>query len=121
VRVDASLRSTSHPEVFAVGDCAALGEAKSGVHSVRQGRVLEHNLRNVLADGPVQRYEPKPRALLLLTCGGRYAIAARGNWSAEGRWAWWWKNWIDRRWLAVLAGKKKTPSAGTAPLGEKRP
>ena len=120
VRVDAGLRSVSHPEVFAVGDCAALGEAKSGVHAVRQGRVLEQNLRSLLADGPIEHYEPNPRALLLLTCGGRYAIAARGEWSAEGHWAWWWKNWIDRRWLALLAGKKKAPSQATAPLSEKR-
>src|SRR5947207_2133385 len=27
VRIDPGLRSVSHPEVFAVGDCAALGEA----------------------------------------------------------------------------------------------
>jgi len=51
------------------------------------------------------RYEPDPRALLLLSCGARYAIAARGTWSAEGRWAWWWKNWIDRRWLKRIRGE----------------
>jgi hypothetical protein len=33
---------------------------------------------------------------------------------------WWWKNWIDRRWMAFLAGKKKAPSVGTAPAGEKK-
>src|SRR5438105_416252 len=42
----------------------------------------------------------------ILTCGARYAIAARGSWSAQGRWAWWWKNWIDRRWMARLRGEK---------------
>jgi pyridine nucleotide-disulfide oxidoreductase family protein len=108
VRVDTALRSVSHPEVFAVGDCAALGEAKSGVHAVRHGRTLEQNLRNVLLGWAVRPYEPQPRALLLLTCGRRYAIAARGNWTAEGYSVWWWKNWIDRRWLAFLAGKKKS-------------
>ena len=120
VQVDHGLRSVSHPEVFAVGDCASLDEAKSGVHAVRHGRTLEQNLRNVLLGWPVHRYEPQPRALLLLTCGRRYAIAARGDWSAEGFSVWWWKNWIDRRWMALLAGKKKAPSVGTAPDGEKR-
>ena len=111
VRVDRELRSVSHPDVYAVGDCAAVGEAKSGVHAVRQGRVLEHNLRSLVAGTPLMQYLPQSRALLLLSCGARYAIAARGNWSAEGRWAWWWKNWIDRRWLAQLAGPKKSAVA----------
>src|SRR5256885_3648802 len=60
VRIDPGLRSVSHPEVFAVGDCAALAEAKSGVHAVRQGRLLEQNLRNLLLGWPMHRYEPQP-------------------------------------------------------------
>ena len=102
VRVDRALRSVSHAYVFAVGDCAALGEAKSGVHAVRHGRLLERNLRHVAAGTALEAYEPKPHALLLMSCGGRYAIAARGAWSAEGRSAWWWKNAIDRRWMRRL-------------------
>ena len=102
VRVDAALQSVSHPHVFAVGDCAALDEAKSGVHAVRHGRVLAQNLRNLVAGSARVPYQPRPRALLLITCGARYAIAARGGWSAEGRWAWWWKNAIDRRWMRSL-------------------
>jgi selenide,water dikinase len=103
VRVDDTLRSVSHPEVMAVGDCAALGEAKSGVHSVRQGAVLADNLRCLVRGLRAQPYRPRARALLILSCGNRYAIAMRGGWSAEGHWVWWWKNWIDRRWLKELA------------------
>ena len=102
VRVDRALRSTSHPHVLAVGDCAALGEAKSGVHAVRQGLLLERNIRHIAAGTALEAYEPKPNALLLLSCGSRYAIATRGSWSAEGRWIWWWKNAIDRRWMRRL-------------------
>jgi selenide,water dikinase len=119
VRVDQALCSVSHPHVFALGDCAALPEPKSGVHAVRHGRLLERNLRHLVAGEPLERYEPRARALLLLTCGARYAIAARGGWSAEGRWAWWWKNWIDRRWLAELAGRKKGAVVDGAPTSEK--
>lgn len=102
VRVDESLRSVSHPNVFAAGDCAALPEAKSGVHAVRQGEVLAQNLRSLVGGAPLARYQPRRKALLILTCGARYAIAARGDWSAEGRWVWWWKRAIDRRWLRRL-------------------
>jgi hypothetical protein len=45
---------------------------------------------------------PQVRALLLLSCGARYAIAQRGGWTAEGHWVWLWKDWIDRRWLRSL-------------------
>ena len=40
------------------------------------------------------------RQLALISCGGKYVIASRGGWSAEGRWAWQWKDWVDRRWIA---------------------
>jgi len=102
VRVDGALRSLSHPHVFAAGDCASLDEPKSGVHSVRHGEVLEANLRAVVAGQPLTPYRRRPRALMLLSCGSRYAIAARGDWIAQGHWVWWWKNFIDRRWIATL-------------------
>lgn len=28
-----------------------------------------------------------------------YAIASWGNFSAQGRWVWWLKNWIDRSFI----------------------
>ena len=102
VRVDRALRSISHPQVLAVGDCAALDEPKSGVHAVRHGMLLAQNLRKLVSGEPLLPYVPNPRELMLLTCGARYAIAARGGWSAQGRWVWWWKNAIDRRWMRRL-------------------
>ncbi len=107
VRVDRALRSVSHPYVFAVGDCAALDEAKSGVHAVRHGMLLERNLRHFAAGTALEAYEPQPHALLLMSCGSRYAIAARGGWTAEGRWVWWWKNAIDRRWMRRLNATRR--------------
>ncbi len=107
VRVDETLCSVSHPEVLAAGDCAALGEAKSGVHAVRQGEVLADNLRRLVGGVRPEPYQRGDKALLILTCGTRYAIAMRGDWSAQGWWVWWWKNWIDRRWLKRLAEPKR--------------
>jgi selenide,water dikinase len=103
VRVDASLRSVSHPDVFAAGDCAALEGAilpKSGVYAVRQGTVLAENLTRAVRGMAMLDYHPQPEILSLISCGAKYAIASRGGWSAEGRWAWLWKDWLDRRWIA---------------------
>lgn len=106
--VDASLRSVSHPEVFVAGDCATLADAphsKSGVYSVRHGEVLHDNLRRLMREQGLASYRPQANALTLLSCGARYAIAQRGGWSAEGRWVWYWKNRIDRKWLRSLDGR----------------
>jgi len=98
VLVDGALRSVSHPEVFAVGDCGTLRDAphpKSGVYAVRHAPVLAANLR-----GEERRYAPQRRALALISCGARYAIADWGGMSWEGAWLWRWKDRIDRRWIA---------------------
>ncbi len=105
VLVDRALRSLSHPEVFALGDCATLADAshpKSGVYAVRHGEALIENLRRLVAGAALEPYTPQRKALALITCGARYAIAERGAWSARGRWVWWWKDSIDRRWLRSL-------------------
>jgi selenide,water dikinase len=103
--VDDMLRSVGHPEVFAAGDCATLRAkpvARSGVFALRQGETLATSFRRVVQGEPPLAYRPQRRALVLVSCGRRYALAQRGDWSAEGRWVWWWKNHIDRRWIRSL-------------------
>jgi pyridine nucleotide-disulfide oxidoreductase family protein len=103
--VHPTLQSLSHPEVFVLGDCATLRDAphpKSGVYAVRHGELLIANLRRLFSSQPLEPYVPQKNALLLLTCGARYVVAQRGNWSAQGRSLWWLKNRIDRRWIASL-------------------
>jgi pyridine nucleotide-disulfide oxidoreductase family protein len=100
--VDASLRSTGHPAVFAAGDCASLpfnGIARSGVYAVRQGPVLAHNLRATLTGGPLQPFRPQRRVLSLIATGPHHAVAAWGRWSCSGKWLWWWKRDIDRKFV----------------------
>jgi pyridine nucleotide-disulfide oxidoreductase family protein len=100
--VDACLRSVSHPDVFAAGDTASLegmSLPKSGVYAVRQGAVLAENLKRAVRGMPMLEYLPQAASLSLMSCGGKYAIASRGDWSAEGKLAWLWKDWLDRRWI----------------------
>jgi NADH dehydrogenase FAD-containing subunit len=98
-----TLQSGSHPEVFAAGDVATRIDephAKSGVYAVRAGPPLARNLRAFVTGQPLQRYVPPRRTLNLISGGARRAIVAWGGFTAEGRWAWWCKDRIDRRFIA---------------------
>ena len=97
------LQSTSHAEVFAAGDVASRSDAphaKSGVYAVRAGPALALNLRRFIGGGTMQPHLPQARTLNLISCGDRRAIVSWGGWAAQGRWAWWWKDRIDRAFVA---------------------
>lgn len=102
VEVDRQLRSTSHHDVFAAGDVAALKgqpRPKSGVFAVREGPVLATNLRRAVRGRPLVRYRAQRRALALIGTADGRAVACRGRWWAAGRWVWWWKDQVDRRFM----------------------
>jgi selenide,water dikinase len=106
MEIERTLRSTWSPAVFGTGDCATLKdspEPRSGVFAVRQSETLLENLRRSVTRDELKVHAQRRRALQIVSCGSRYAIAERGDWSAEGRWVWRWKDWIDRRWLRSLA------------------
>ncbi len=105
VLIDACLRSVSHPNIFAVGDCAQWPTPlpKAGVYAVRMGPVLTHNLRAVLMQAPLNTYAPQRHFLSLLSTADGSAIASRGAFSWSGRWAWRWKDHIDRGFVRRFA------------------
>lgn len=128
VEVDACLRSTSHPNVFAVGDVAGMGGSratplpKSGVYAVRQGPVLAANLRAIATGHALRRYRPQKRTLAIVGLGDGRAVAGRGAWHAGGTWAWRWKQWLDRRFMTRFADlpamEEPTPELPAALRGE---
>ncbi len=101
IRVDRTLRSVSDPRVFAAGDVAALADArpKSGVFAVRASPALGRNLAAACGQGSARGWKPQRYALYLLSTGDGEAIAAWRSWSAAGRWAWKWKDGIDRGFI----------------------
>lgn len=105
VLIDDCLRSVSHPRIFAAGDCAQWETPlpKAGVYAVRMGPVLAHNLHAALTAQPLQTYSPQSTFLSLLATADGSAIASRGRWSLSGRWAWRWKDHIDRRFIRRFA------------------
>jgi selenide,water dikinase len=103
VEVDDTLRSTSHPFVFAAGDCAsqvARPSPKATAFAIKHGPVLAANLRRHAYAVALRKYRPQRNSLALISTGGRHAIASRGRLVAEGDWVWRWKDHLDRAFMA---------------------
>ncbi|WP_439573800.1 FAD-dependent oxidoreductase [Phreatobacter sp.] len=110
--VGPTLQVLGEQHVFAAGDCAGMVQTprpKAGVYAVRQGRVIAANLMEAsaaLRAGRAARlmtYRPQARALAILSTGDGRAVASWGPLAASGRWVWWWKDRIDRRFMDDLA------------------
>jgi NADH dehydrogenase FAD-containing subunit len=98
VLVNACHQSTSHANVFAAGELAHradLPPTAGGLHAARASP-LAHNLLAAHEGQALQAHHPRRHRLTLLSCGVGHAIASIGPLHAEGGWAWWWKNRIDR-------------------------
>jgi selenide,water dikinase len=112
VLTDAQLRSVSHPDVFAAGDCQASRDApraRSGVYAVRAGPVLASNLQAALHGAALEPFVTSQRYLALVTTGSRSALAVWNGIALQGAWAWQWKDRIDRHFLARY---RERPAAG---------
>jgi NADH dehydrogenase len=94
VTVDATMRSVSHPDVWALGDCAAIpgpdGRPYPALaqHALREGRQLARNIMAVV-DGR----EPKPFIFhslgTMAALGHRQAVAQIKSAMLTGILAWW--------------------------------
>ena len=102
ILVDHTLRSLSHPFVFAAGDCASLERRalpKAGVWAVRAGMPLAANLVRAARGKPLRPWKPQKEALVIMGLGQKRALAWRNGITLWGRMIWRWKDWIDRRWM----------------------
>lgn len=103
--VHPTLQSVSGEPVFAVGDTAGFVSSplpKAGVYAVREGPVLWENLQRLCSGRPLIDYVPQRGFLSLLSLGDGRAIADYRGWSATGRWAWRWKDRIDRQFMQMF-------------------
>lgn len=102
VKVQDTLQVLSQPDIFAVGDAAAVvnhPRPKAGVFAVRQGKPLADNLRRVLLKKQPKPFTPQSSILALISSGDQYAVATKGPFSFAGKALWTWKDWIDRRFM----------------------
>src|SRR6185312_4527067 len=112
VLVDTTLRSINDPLIFAAGDCATIQRSprpKAGVWAVRAGVHLARNLRLAARHRPLKRWHPQREALVILGLGDGKAVAWRNGLSLSGSAVWWWKDWIDRRWMRMYTEMRMPP------------
>lgn len=112
LRIDDTLQVASNPDIFAVGDVATMvnhPRPKAGVFAVRQGKALTRNLRRMALSQSPKPFVPQKSILALISTGDRYAIAAKGPFTAEGKALWRWKDWIDRRFMTTFNDLPEMP------------
>ncbi len=105
VATNAHLRSVSHPNIFATGDISSRTDVhlpRSGVHAVKAGPILAENLIAAVRGGEMLPYKARKHSLYIMASGKGTGIASWGNWSWEGRWVWFWKDFIDRRFMKLF-------------------
>lgn len=108
IRVNQYLQSTSHPFVFAAGDCSNLeglpagAPPKAGVYAVRAGPILVDNLTRYLGQKPLLPYIPQEDFLKLLVCGDGTALGFRFGRPIYGRWVMELKDHIDRMFMSLF-------------------
>jgi selenide, water dikinase len=103
ILVDNTLRSLTHPHVFATGDIATMvnhPRPKAGVFAVRQGKPLFENLQRILLGKSLKPYKPQKQYLSLIGTGDKRAIATRGFLTLPPhKLLWHLKDSIDRRFM----------------------
>jgi selenide,water dikinase len=106
ILVDETLRSPSHPFVFATGDIASIQNhprPKAGVFAVRQGKPLFQNLQRTITKQKLIHYQPQKRYLALIGTGDKQAFATRGKLGWRSPLLWQWKDKIDRQFMEQFA------------------
>jgi selenide,water dikinase len=104
VEVDACLRSTSHPHVWAAGDTSHFKPhplEPAGVFAVRAGPVIAENIRHLARGEPLTEFHPQSDYLKLVSLGGKRAVAEKYGLTVTGGWVWRLKKSIDFSFLSA--------------------
>lgn len=112
IKVNKFLVSQNFANVFAVGDIATVSPfdcPKSGVYAVRQGAVLSSNIAKKMQNLKLKAFTPQKTSLNLISLGKRKCLISFGNLGLPGgSLAWWWKDYLDRRFIQKFKPADKT-------------
>ena len=101
VRVRATLQVEGCDALFAAGDCARFEPdlPKAGVYAVRQGPLLDHNLRACIEGRALRAYRPQRDFLMLLNLGDGEALGIKWGHAVAGPRVFALKDRIDRSFV----------------------
>ncbi len=105
---DRTLQLSGFPGIFAAGDTARVGEKgypPIGVHAVKQGVVLRHNIVALHASQKLMTYKPWPVSPLIISDGACSGILVTPKLTLSGRWAATLKYMLDMNWLEKYTHK----------------
>ncbi len=111
VSVNRFLQSPAHPEIFGAGDCICFDNTclpRIGVYAVRQGPVLHQNLLAFLGRMPLKEFRPQKNYLLILNLGDGTGLLTYRNFVVRSRWAFLFKDWLDRRFVGKFQTVSRT-------------
>ncbi|HEV8582054.1 MAG TPA: FAD-dependent oxidoreductase [Thermoanaerobaculia bacterium] len=107
--VDPYLRLPAHPDVYALGDCAAWGEPPlpaTAQVAQQEGKYLARALDRLRAGKPVPPFRFKASGMLAYIGGGEaLADLPKVKWSGRGAWLFWRSVYLTK--LVSLANKAK--------------
>jgi NADH dehydrogenase FAD-containing subunit len=118
LEVGPTCQSSSHPEVFVVGELAVPPGAAPPAHAWvpwRDGSPLGLNLRRFLAGGALVGRAAPQRGLWLLDAGQGRALAGWRSLAVEGRWVGWLKERAERRRVVAASGSEPRAVAPPEP------
>ena len=99
------LQVTELPGVFAVGDTGTIvgsTTSKAGVYAVRQGPILDFNIRKLVAgQNELRKYRPQTDFLKLVNFGNDRALMEFKGRSFSGRFGWTTKDYIDKKFMKM--------------------
>ena len=136
ISVTDALQSTSHPNVFAAGDCCSsasltLPKASGGIHTLQEGPILAHNLEHYALH---QRLETMPQQKLgcgleaaasggsmqFISCGDGTAIGFAFGIPMRGRFVWQIKNAMNQEFFALIKGDVTPASTSSVSNNEQQ-
>ena len=108
-RVNDFMQSTSHPNIFAGGDCVTMETyeeesfpPKAGVYAVRAGPFIAQNIARYMKGEEMQPFVPQRTFLSLLMTGDEKAIGTKFGMAWSGKWVWKMKDYIDGSFMRLF-------------------
>ena len=119
IKVQDTLQSTTHSNIFAAGDCCVLSSTgalpKAGVYALQEGPTLALNLERYVMKEPLESFHAKAKGCLhFLSCGDGTALGFVFGIPLRGKWVWEIKKAMDKDFLSMFDDSGNDVNAPTA-------